>query len=216
MSMSQQKRNMIVNQIQPLGLYDKRVAQWLAQAPWDQCVANTTSADLLYNDSGMMLTSDRTTLTPAQMALLLQSLSLSRGDTVLEVGSSGMLLTTIFARVCCSVISVEHDEALHRQDFQVNQTLGMKNIQCIHGDASEGWGHDTYHVVVVNGAITHVTKNLAKSIALGGCLFALLGRGRLKQATLIRHIGVGQWQTQVLFETEQGYLLKDLPSRFDF
>ena len=151
----------------------------------------------------MPIDGERVSYTPIEMGQLLDALQLKSTDTVLEIGSSGMRLTTILAKVCCSVMTVEMTRAVHDRDAALCTQLDLRNVQCSMGDATTGWGETTYSVVLINGAVPYVNKGLMDAVATPGRLFMALGASRLKRGTLMAHHADDSWHTQHIFETEQ-------------
>ena len=211
-----QKNNMLVNLLKPASISDESIAR-MAEAPWAACFEHSAYRHLVFADCGVPLHGERATYTPIEMGLILDALALQSTDTVLEIGTSGMLLTSVLSKACCSVMTVESERTLHDADVALSEQLDLRNVQCSLGDASQGWQDATYSVVVVNGALPHMPQALAASMTQQGRLFVALGRARLKQGTLIRRSQQDVWHKQTLFETEQAFLPSEKPvTFFDF
>lgn len=211
-----QKNNMLVNLLKPASISDASLAQ-IADAPWASCFQESPYQHLVFADCGVPLQGERVTYTPIEIGHILDALMLKSTDTVLEIGSSGMLLTSILAKACCSVMTVEPNRSVHDADAALCDQLDLRNVQCSLGDASQGWENTTYSVVLVNGALPHLPQALATSLTTQGRLFVTLGRARTKHGTLIWQAQPDVWQKKTLFETEQAYLPCEKPvSFFDF
>lgn len=76
---------------------------------------------------------------------IVRAAGISRGDTVLEIGTGTGILTPMLCRAARSVISVESDPALHRDARAALSSFG--NLRLVHGD---GFGADYAFSVLVS------------------------------------------------------------------
>lgn len=146
------KANMLDCQLQPMSLPDF-VLSAINAAPWNICVSPGYE-HLAFSDLGMPITDIRQSLSPIAMAMALAALQPKAQDSVLEIGSSVMRLSSIFSNICCSVFVVESDQNRYLADCQLLEELDLRNVSLTLGLELP---NDQFEIIMVN---TEVGSNL--------------------------------------------------------
>ena len=171
-----------------------------------------------YSDMQIELAHQQRMLTPLEEAKILQALNLSGNETVLEVGTGTGFLTALLSRLTKKVISVDY-----HSDFTINAEKKLAKHQCtnvelITGDAFEGWlDKAPYDVIVFTGAIESLNDTYRLQLLPGGKMFVIIGKEPVMQGQLHTLDHKGNWQIDIIFETNIPPLINKLkPNEFIF
>ena len=141
------------------------VLQEIANASWDLCVTQGYE-HLAYADQGMPITEQRTTLAPIAMAKAISALQPAQNDSVLEVGSSVMRLTSLFSSLCCSVFLLEPDNTRYLADVALVEQLELRNVNVTLGEKiSENHKFD---IIMINSSVASLPEYLLSALNVGG------------------------------------------------
>lgn len=171
-----------------------------------------------YSDMQISLPHQQRMMTPLEEAQLLQALDLKGDEIILEVGTGTGFLTALLSRLAKKVISVDY-----YADFTTQARKKLNDHQCTNvelhtGDASRGWIEQApYDVMIFTGSIPFLTENHRLQLLLGGKIFAIVGKEPAMQGQLHSLAKNGEWQEQILFETNIPALIDKLkPIEFVF
>lgn len=169
-----QKTSMIQGQLLPMA-FPEWVITEIERAQWENCYSKGNS-HLTFSDIGMPISKSRNTLTPIEIARVLAELKPICTDNVLEIGSSVMRLTSIFARICCAVYNLEHDLTRYNEDVQIVDKLGLRNVTCIPGENLDALEGQKYSLIMVNYPMDEMDQNIVNLLLDGGRMCAIIGR----------------------------------------
>jgi protein-L-isoaspartate(D-aspartate) O-methyltransferase len=208
---SQAKANMISQQIRPNGVESEAILALFADIPRTAFVPLQYQA-VAYSDTELPIGHHQMMLSPLLEGQILQNLSLSKKDTVLEVGTGSGYLTALLAKLSHYVYSVDkYSEFSHNTAKKLAQ-FNIDNVSLETGNAAGGWPlHKPYDVIVLTGSMLVLEGNFLTQLKLGGRLFAVVGSAPCQTAFLITRVGDSEWQQQKLFETVLP-LLEDVAS----
>lgn len=211
------RTNMIKQQLQTGGVHHQTILELYNDIPREAFVPSQFNP-FAYSDLQIPLNHQQRMMTPLEEALVLQSLDLKGSEVILEVGTGTGFLTALLSRQCKKVISIDY-----YADFTTEATKKLKEHQCnntelLTGDASKGWlDKAPYDVVILTGAIECLNETLRLQVLPGGQLFAIVGIDPVMQGQLHRLDHDGQWQMDVIFETQLPPLIDALkPNDFVF
>ena len=146
---------------------------------------------------------DEVTMTPKAEARLLQSLLLSPGDSVLEIGTGCGYLTALLARSAQTVVSIDIYEDFTRDTARKLAEHQISNVQLETGNAINGWPSQApYDAIAVTGSVPVLTEAFQSQLKVGGRLFVIVGESPVMEARLITRIGDQEWSSESLFETD--------------
>ena len=216
-SIEQARFNMVEQQIRPWDVLDMRVLELLSKVKREQFVppaqTNLAFMDLFWHSqsNGILFMWQ-----PKLEARVLQSLKLSRHDTVLEVGSGSGYLAALLSRLAGQVVSVEIVPELHAFSEKNLSAHSIDNVTLQLGDAAQAWSGN-YDAIVLTGSVPVLPEAFLQSLNMGGRLFAIVGDAPVMKARLVTRIAADQFEYVTLFETVVAPLQNALqPNRFTF
>jgi protein-L-isoaspartate(D-aspartate) O-methyltransferase len=144
-----------------------------------------------YLDVPLPIPRGQVTTQPSLVAKMLEALSLSGSERVMEIGTGYGFQTALLARLAAFVWSIERWEdlaAAARANLSAN---GAGNVQVVVGDGSGGLAeHAPYDAVIVSAAFPNVPPPLAAQLAEGGRLVQPLGSGGDEQVlSFVKRLG---------------------------
>ena len=209
--------NMIEQQIRTWEVLDPIVLDLLALVPREKFVPEAYQG-LAFADIELPIGHGQTMLSPKLEGRILQALDLKKNDKVLEIGTGCGYFTALLASLAAEVVSVEINAELSQLAAKNLSQLQLANITLEVGDAANGWDKQApYNAIVYTGSLPIEPPDLRKNMAIGGCLFVVLGEAPVMQATLIRRVSETGYLQDVLFETCLPQLINaKQPPRFEF
>lgn len=206
MNLELARTNMIECQVRTWNVLDTRVLDVLADVRREDFVAEQYR-DLAFADLELPIGHGEVMLKPVLHGRILQSLALTGGERVLEIGTGTGYLTACLARLAAEVVSVEQHADLADAARARLRAAGVGNArievaEAIAGDLPGG----AFDVIVLTGAVYALPERLRHHVRDGGRLFAVVGEGPAMRATLFTRADAGRWNADDLFETEIPYL----------
>jgi protein-L-isoaspartate(D-aspartate) O-methyltransferase len=182
--------NMVESQLRPNKVTDAAVLAAFLAVPRERFVpAGLRGA--AYIDDALPLGGGRYLLPPMVLARLLQLAEIGPDDTVLEIGCATGYGTAVLARLARSVVAVESDRAIAAQATARLRELGSGNAVVIEAPLTQGHpDRGPYAAIVLGGAIARVPDAIARQLADGGRLVAVVQQPNgLGQGTLMTRAG---------------------------
>ncbi len=217
MDVEQARFNMIEQQIRTWDVLDPKVLNLIHELRREDFVPDEYRA-LAFVDMNIPLDHGQQMMQPKMEARLLQELSLSDRDKILEIGTGSGYLTGLLASLGKSVDTVEIftdfiDSARVKLDAH-----GLSNINYFEGDAAQGWdGDGPYDAIIITGSMPTLPESYKSNLALNGRLIAVIGQSPVMEAILVRRLEDNSWQEVALFETDLPPLVNaEPPPRFVF
>jgi protein-L-isoaspartate(D-aspartate) O-methyltransferase len=170
-----------------------------------------------YADLAIPLGEGQHMLSPTVVGRILQAVTVSRKDQVLEIGTGSGYLTACLALLGANVRSLEIRAGLAHQARQNLKAAGIGNAFVDEADAFE-WrpAAPGYDVVVMTGSLPVYDPRFESLLNPGGRLFVVSGTGPVMEAQLVRLLSTGR-DVHSLFETVIDPLTHAAaPSRFVF
>ena len=209
--------NMIEQQIRPAEVLDPAVLSVIAEVPREDFVPAQYAA-LAFSDTNIPLANGQVMMSPIQEARLVQALSVTKSDNILEIGTGSGYVTALLGKLGKQVRSVEIDGDLLANAKKSLEKQAITNITLENGDASRGWpDHAPYDVIAVTGSLPLPDDHIQQQLSIGGRLFVIMGTEPAMSAYLITRTGEDQWSRESLFETHIPPLINaQKPSEFVF
>ena len=217
MNIEQARFNMVEQQIRPWEVLDSEVLDLLFKVKRELFVP-PEHRDIAFADLEIPLGHGESMMQPKVEARIVQELGLRPHENVYEVGTGSGYLTALLASRARHVTSAEIHEDLSRYAGENLRCAGLQNVTLLVGDsASKPLADAGMDVIVVTGSMPLLPQAFLDRLALGGRLFAVIGDPPVMEATLVRQLERGAFQSVKLFET----LLTPLanapqPARFRF
>jgi len=207
------RHNMVEQQVRPWDVLDSRVLEALTAIRREDFVP-PSCRNLAFADLCLPLGHDEVMMKPVVEGRLLQAVSPTREESVLEIGTGSGFVTAWLARLAGEGVSVEQ-----RADFAdgARTRLHAANVRNARVEAAEAVrGFDPgrqFDVMVVTGAAHALPQHWRGWIKPGGRLFAIVGTSPAQRATLYARRGVADWEEQAMFETDMPYLTNAAPPK---
>ena len=203
------RSKMIEQQIRPWNVLDPNVLNLLSELHRENFVPRS-HRHLAFVDMELPLPEGQVMLAPKVEARLLQELSLTPTDRVLEIGSGSGYMAALMARQAAQVLTVEKYERLVALAQENLAQAGISNIEVVHANGlaeNSRWAHNTFDAIAISGALEKIPEHLVRMLNPGGRMVAIVGTAPIMQAVLIERVGSGAGQaidgtrSTVLFET---------------
>jgi len=208
------RHNMIEQQVRPWDVLDSRVLNVLSAVPREDFVP-AAQRNLAFADLCLPLGRGEFMMKPVVEGRMLQALSPSPGESVLEIGTGSGFITACLAKLAAQVRSVEQ-----HTDFAdtARARLAAARIVNAHVETADAVNAfdpaQTFDVIIVTGAVHALPQHWRDWLKIGGRLFALVGDSPAQRAMLYTRGSAG-WSEQALFETDLPYLRHaEPPQRF--
>lgn len=195
MNQEQARENMIKQQVRTWEVSDPKIVDLMYKFPREEFVPDTWR-ELAYSDTNIILDDNSYMLFPGMEARMLQALDVQQGEKVLEIGTGCAYMTAMLAELSGNVISLDTEDFI-----QAGIRSNLKNVQLETGSVSQGWqDKGSFDVIVLNGSVQTIPRELLDKLNVGGRLFAVVGESPSMSATLITRDESGS-RTEELFET---------------
>lgn len=212
----QARFNMVEQQIRPWEVLDPKVLDLLQQVPREDFVPAQYQG-LAFADLEIPLGHGAAMLSPKLEARMLQALDIQPGDSVLEIGTGSGHMTALLAKLARKVTSVEIEPELSTVAGRKLAAHGIHNVLLEVGDGANGWGDDTYDVIVLTGSTPLLPAAHRQQLKPGGRLLAVVGEAPVMEAVLLTRLGDDVYKQEALFETSIPMLRNaPQPARFAF
>jgi protein-L-isoaspartate(D-aspartate) O-methyltransferase len=193
--------NMIESQVRTWEVLDQAVLDLLHEVKREEFVPPQYRA-LAFTDMEIPLGHGEVMLTPKMEARMLQELTLSKADRVLEIGTGSGYVTALLARLAGQVVSVERIEAFSHAAARRLAGHDLRNIELEIGDGAAGWPQKgPYDAILLTGSVPLVPDEFRQQLAIGGRLLAVVGDEPVMTATIVTRVAESAYASAGLFET---------------
>lgn len=193
--------NMIEQQIRPWDVLDPRVLKALDAVHREDYVP-ARYRNLAFADMHIPLDHGQVMMQPKQEARLLQELSLTPEDRVLEIGTGSGHVTALLAHLTAHVDTVDIFPDFLRTAEERLTGYGFHNVSCHEGDAARGWETEqSYDAILLTGSVARLPPQFRSLLKSGGRLAAIVGGAPVMEAVLVEHLVGEQYRTTSLFDT---------------
>jgi protein-L-isoaspartate(D-aspartate) O-methyltransferase len=205
--------NMITQQLRTGNVLNESILELYELVSRDEFVP-TKFKEFAYSDMQIPLANHQLMMTPLEEALILQSLSLTGKETILEIGTGTGFLAALLSRLCHKVISIDYFEEFTSQAKVLLEKFRCTNVELITGDASQGWVDKApYDVIIFSGSIEKLSEIQKLQLLPGGKLIAILGKSSVMEAKLFELDHNKNWTQELLFETKLPPLINNLDQK---
>ena len=217
MDIESARQNMVDCQIKTWDVFDLDVIEAFLTIKREDFVP-TTYKKLAFADTSLDLDDNQTMMSPKLEARLLQALSLTKKDKVLEVGTGTGHMTALLSVLSKEVVSFECRSSLFEKAKSNLEKANIKNTTLLCGNGLTEFNRFApFDAVVFSGSLPKRDKKIEESLAIEGRMFAIIGTGDVMEAILIQRISVSDWHSETLFETSAEILQgAEIPPVFRF
>lgn len=217
MNANQARMNMITQQFRTQHVLEPSVLALLVDTPREKFVPKDFE-QLAFADTAIPLKGGRSMMPPAEEARLIQELLAQPTDKVLVLGVLAGYLMALLAKQSQHVYGIDSDQVFLDEAKQKLEMLELSNVSLSLGSLSDGWQAEApYNIIVLSGSVPSVSESLLQNLAIGGRLYAVVGKKPVMTATMITRVSETSWQEIKLFETIRPRCLNaQEPSEFVF
>jgi protein-L-isoaspartate(D-aspartate) O-methyltransferase len=148
-------------------------------------------------DAPIPIPHGQVTTQPSLVARMVEALSLSGDERVLEIGTGYGWQTALLSELAREVFSIERFPEL--AEFARAALAGRENVAVVVGDGSQGLPeHAPFDAILVAAAYLNVPAPLAEQLTEGGRLVQPLGPGGAEDVILFEKRGGALWQVRSL------------------
>ncbi len=181
-----QRVKMVDSQLRERGINDLRVLEATSKVPRHQFVAEQYRSQA-YEDHPIQIGEGQTISQPYIVARMLEVLSLTPSEVVLEIGTGSGYQTALLAELSNYVYSIERHAGLAQNAQATLDRLGYKNIKISVGDGSHGLPEKSpFDAIVVSAAAPQVPASLFEQLREGGRMIVPVGPPQYQELQLIR------------------------------
>ncbi len=200
MDLEQARQQMLGQQIRAWEVLDDAVLDVFARVRREEFVP-ANYRNLAFADCAIPLQHDQEMLPPSVEGKILQSLMLSKADSVLEIGTGSGYLTACLACLAGEVVSIDIFEDFLADAKQKLAAANIDNVALENVDAFTLDDNRQFDAIAVTGSIPSHTSLFTKLLRPGGRMFVVVGREPVMEACLVTAHGNGQSTVESLFET---------------
>ena len=188
---SKAREQMVSRHLAGRGIKDPAVLSVFRRVPRERFVPSEHQGDA-YGDFPLPIGFDQTISQPYIVALMIEVLSLTKSDKVLEIGTGSGYQTALLAEIALFVYSVERIPELAQRSREILKELGYNNVTVKVADGTQGLPeHQPYDAVIVSAAADKVPSSLLKQLALNGRMVIPVGNPWEQELILYRNTKSG-------------------------
>lgn len=166
---------MVDGQIQARGVTDERVLDAMRRVERHLFVP----ADLrgrAYADTPLPIGEGQTISQPYIVALMTETLRLSGGERVLEIGTGSGYQAAVLSLLAKEVRTIEIRPGLQKRAAELLDSLGCRNVSSRQADGYDGWEEKApFDCIMITAAVNHIPPPLLRQLRDGGRMVLPLG-----------------------------------------
>lgn len=173
---SEERREMLSEQLISRGIEDKRVLEVMGKVPREEFVAPGERVRS-YCDGPLPIGNGQTISQPYIVAYMTEMLELTGSENILELGTGSGYQTAVLAEIVKEVSTIELiPELAGRSEELLTKKLGYTNIRFKIGNGAEGWNeYAPFKRIIVTAAPEVFPELLFDQLEEGGMIIAPVG-----------------------------------------
>jgi protein-L-isoaspartate(D-aspartate) O-methyltransferase len=202
LNLEQARFNMVEQQVRTWEVLDSRVLDVLREVPREDFVPSRYRK-LAFADLRIPLAQGQVMMKPLEEGRMLQALGLEPGQRVLEIGTGSGFTAACMSALGGDVVTVDIHVDLTESALVRLQRLGFDSVNCLTGDALEGFEpNGPFDVVVLTASAASIPERCKAWVKPGGRLFGIRGYSPAMEAVCLHSLGPDRWHADSLFETD--------------
>ena len=178
-------RNQLANVLKKKGITNENVLNAVKKIPRHLFI-DSSFADHAYQDKAFPIAAEQTISQPYTVAFQSQTLAVSFGDSVLEIGTGSGYQTAVLLELGAVVYTIERQHELFKKTSLFLPKLGYNPKKFIFGDGYKGLKEKApFDKIIVTAGAPFVPKPLLAQLKVGGML--LIPVGDKKQIMTLFH-----------------------------
>jgi len=188
-------RRKLVQSIRKKGINDESVLTALNTVPrhffFDDAFLNHA-----YQDKAFPIAEEQTISQPYTVAFQTELLAVSKGNSILEIGTGSGYQASILCEMGARVYSIEYNQVLYRSAKKMLHSMGYHPV-LKHGDGSKGWSlHAPYDGIIVTAGAPDVPQDLKDQLSLGGKLVIPVGNNMSQVMMRVSRLSEKEFKTE--------------------
>lgn len=191
------REKMVQHQIEVRGIKSKPLLDALRVVPREAFVPKDLK-EFSYEDTPLPIGEGQTISQPYIVALMIESLNLTGGEKILEIGAGSGYAAAVLSKIAGEVYTVERIGQVASKAAATIELLGYENIHLLHGDGTLGWlEHAPYDAIIVAAGGPEVPKSLKEQLKIGGRLIIPVGsHKRLQELVRVTRISELEYEEE--------------------
>jgi protein-L-isoaspartate(D-aspartate) O-methyltransferase len=179
-----QRENMIREQIKTRGIKDPDVLKAMGAIPREKFISEDFKS-YAYHDGSLPIGADQTISQPYIVALMAQTLALTKESKVLEIGTGSGYNAAVLSHIAREVYSVEIIPTLHFETKERLKRMGYTNIHLLLRDGNRGWAEEgPFDGIMITAAAPKISDAIFEQLKPNAILVAPVGNKSVQ--TLVR------------------------------
>lgn len=170
------KRQQLAKVVAEKGIKDEKVLEAIRKIP-RHLFMDSSFEDHAYQDKAFPIAADQTISQPFTVAYQSELLKVSKGQTVLEIGTGSGYQTAVLCELGAKVYSIERQQELFRKTKLFLAKLGYRPKYLSFGDGYKGLPeYAPFDRIIVTAGAPFVPKPLLSQLKVGGRLVIPIGK----------------------------------------
>lgn len=179
-------RNQLASVLKNKGITDEKVLDAIRSIPRHLFI-DSSFEDHAYQDKAFPIAADQTISQPYTVAFQSQTLQISKGDKILEIGTGSGYQTVVLLEMKAIVYTIERQHELFKKTSLFLPKLGYYPKKFIFGDGYKGLpGEAPFDKIIVTAGAPFVPKPLMAQLKVGGMLLIPVGDQKQIMTLFIR------------------------------
>ena len=158
-------KNMIDRQLKPVGVNDKLILDAFKSIPRELFV-DIDKKSIAYHEGNMEIKEGRWLLSAGLIGRLISSVSISKEDVILEIGSCTGYATAILEKLSSLVVGIEKDYNLRNDANNILAKIGADSALIVDGDHMLGNIKSApYDKIFIFGSVKSIPDELFNQLA---------------------------------------------------
>ena len=168
-------RNQLANVLKKKGITNENVLNAVKKIPRHLFI-DSSFADHAYQDKAFPIAAEQTISQPYTVAFQSQTLAVSPGDSVLEIGTGSGYQTAVLLELGAVVYTIERQHELFKKTSLFLPKLGYNPKKFIFGDGYKGLKEEApFDKIIVTAGAPFVPNPLLAQLKIGGKLLIPVG-----------------------------------------
>lgn len=171
----QGKRRQLIQVLKEKGIENDTVLEAINKVP-RHLFMDSSFEDHAYQDKAFPIAADQTISQPYTVAFQSELLAISKGQTVLEIGTGSGFQTAVLCELGARVYSIERQRELYKKTKLFLSKLGYRPKFLSFGDGYKGLPeYAPFDKIIVTAGAPYVPKPLLSQLKIGGSLVIPVG-----------------------------------------
>ncbi len=179
-------RNQLANVLKSKGITDEKVLDAIRIIPRHLFI-DSSFEDHAYQDKAFPIAAEQTISQPYTVAFQTQTLQISKGEKILEIGTGSGYQTAVLLELKTVVYTIERQKELFKKTSLFLPKLGYNPKKFIFGDGYKGLPEEApFDKIIVTAGAPFVPKPLMAQLKIGGMLLIPVGEQKQIMTLFIR------------------------------